>query len=115
MNSWTYFKDAEVKGLITDVIYKLERARELFGAPIVISSGYRDPAQNTEAGGVKDSAHTSGKAVDIRCADQDMQKRLIWALCVAGFKRIGAYDRHIHADVADDSKPTPTFWTGTSH
>lgn len=111
---WKYFKDEEVAGLIPDVIYKLDRARELFGAPILITSGFRDATKNDNAGGVKDSAHTKGMAVDIRCADQDMQKRLIWALCLAGFRRLGAYDRHIHVDV-DDDKPSPAFWGGKSH
>lgn len=114
MSRWKFFTDEEVEGLFPDIVYKLDRARELFGAPIIITSGYRDPIKNEQAGGVKESSHESGKAVDIRCADIDMQKRLIWALCIAGFKRIGAYDKHVHADV-DDSKPTPAFWSGTSH
>lgn len=112
--TWKYFKDDEVKGLLPDLVYKLDRARELFGAPILITSGYRDPLKNDSAGGVKDSAHTKGMAVDIRCADQDMQKRLIWALVIAGFRRIGAYSKHLHCDV-DDEKPTPAFWGGVSH
>lgn len=111
--AWQYFKDEEVKGLLDDVVYKLERARALFDAPIIITSGYRDPVRNDEVGGVKDSAHTQGKAVDIRCADHDMQKKLIWALCCAGFRRIEAGTKHIHADV-DDTKPTPAFWFGVS-
>lgn len=109
-----FFKPEEVVGLTVDLVFKLDRARELFDAPIIITSGYRDPQKNKDAGGVKDSAHETGKAVDIRCADIDMQKRLIWALCIAGFKRIGGYDKHVHCDT-DDSKPTPAFWTGTSH
>ena len=109
-----YFTPEEIKGLFPDVVFKLDRARELFNAPIIITSGYRDPALNDKAGGVKDSAHTKGLAVDIRCADIDMQKRLIWALCIAGFRRIGAYDKHVHADVSTDL-PTPSFWTGISH
>lgn len=114
MGKWKNFSDAELKGLTDDICFKLDRARSLFGAPIVITSGYRDPVKNAQAGGVKDSAHETGKAVDIRCADQEMQKKLIWALCIAGFKRIGAYDKHIHADV-DLDKPNPVFWSGESH
>lgn len=112
--NWQFFKDEEVKGLLPDLIYKLDRARGLFGAPIVITSGYRDPETNAAAGGVKDSAHEKGMAVDIRCADQDMQKRLIWALTIAGFRRLGAYDKHVHVDI-DPEKPNPVFWSGTSH
>lgn len=43
----------------------LEEARDaLGGAPILISSGYRSPALNKAAGGAKNSAHLSGRAVD---------------------------------------------------
>lgn len=117
MGKYKYFTDEEVKGLVPDLCFKLVRARDLFGAAIIITSGFRDPNSNTAAGGVKDSAHETGKAVDIRCVDIDMQKRLIWALCLSGFRRVGAYDKHVHADVSDekDNKPTPAFWTGVSH
>lgn len=114
MNQWKYFDEVESFGLTADLMYKLDRARGLFGGPIVITSGYRDPLKNKEVGGVHDSAHEKGMAVDIRCADIEMQKRLIWALCVAGFHRIGAYDKHVHADT-DGSKPSPAFWCGESH
>lgn len=114
MNNFEYFKDDEIKGLMADLVYKLDRAREYFGSPIIITSGYRDPLKNEEAGGVKDSAHEHGMAVDIRCADIELQKKLVWALACAGFKRCGVYDRHIHVDI-DSSKPTPAYWTGKSH
>lgn len=106
---WKYFTEEESKGLVNDLMYKLDRARELFGAPLIITSGYRDPEHNAAIGGVKDSAHTKGMAVDIRCADNDMQKKLIWALCVAGFRRVEAGTKHIHVDV-DDTKTSPCFW-----
>lgn len=114
MGKWVYFSDEETHGLVDDICFKLDRARQLFDFPIIITSGYRDPARNIEVGGVKDSAHEAGKAVDIRCADAELQKRLIWALCVAGFKRIGVYDKHIHCDT-DGDKPSPVYWTGQSH
>ena len=113
MSIYKYFSDKETLGLVKDIMFKLERAREFFGAPIIITSGYRDPSKNEAVGGVKDSSHTSGKAVDIRCADPEMQKKLCWALGAAGFRRIGVYDRHVHVDV-DDSKPSPAYWTGVS-
>ena len=111
MSIYKYFSDKESLGLVKDIMFKLERAREFFGAPIIITSGYRDPSKNESVGGVKDSSHTSGKAVDIRCADPEMQKKLCWALGAAGFRRIGVYSKHIHADV-DDAKPSPAFWFG---
>lgn len=115
MGRWIYFSEEESKGLIDDLMFKLDRAREYFGHPIVITSGYRDPSKNDEVGGVKDSAHTTGKAVDIRIPkDQQMRDKLLWALGRAGFDRVGAYNLHAHVDV-DKDKPTPAFWSGESH
>jgi zinc D-Ala-D-Ala carboxypeptidase len=114
MSKWVHFTDEEAKGLVDDLMFKLERARTLFDAPLIITSGYRDPKQNESVGGVKDSAHEKGLAVDLRCADSELQKKLCWALGVAGFQRIGVYDRHVHVDV-DGEKPKPAYWTGESH
>ncbi len=109
---WKYFKEEEVEGLLPDLVFKLDRARELFGSEIVITSGYRNPSKNESAGGVKDSAHTTGKAVDIRIsADPFMRCKLAWALGRAGFDRVLFYTRHAHADV-DKDKPTPIFIDG---
>lgn len=114
MGKWQYFADEEVKGLFPDLVYKLDRARALYGAAIIITSGYRDPNQNEQVGGVQDSAHTTGKAVDIRApGDAGMREKLSWALGAAGFRRVGAYDLHFHVDV-DADKPTPAWWTGKS-
>lgn len=41
--------------------------RELLGQPMFISSGYRCPALNAKIGGVKNSAHMYGLAIDFVC------------------------------------------------
>ena len=41
-----------------------ERTREYFNAPITISSGLRCPTRNAQAGGVSNSRHLTGKAMD---------------------------------------------------
>jgi zinc D-Ala-D-Ala carboxypeptidase len=45
----------------------MELVRELFGHPIVISSGYRSLAVNKAVGGAATSQHTRGEAVDFLC------------------------------------------------
>lgn len=45
----------------------MEKIRALLGAPISIDSGYRCPALNKAVGGVPDSAHLQGYAVDFLC------------------------------------------------
>lgn len=111
---WKYFKDDEVKGLSPALVEKLDLAREKLGAPIVITSGYRSPSANRKAGGVKDSAHEMGLAVDIRARDAESRATLIKALRSVGFVRIGVYDKHVHADI-DTSKPQVAWAGGISH
>ncbi|UPW41721.1 peptidase [Peromfec virus RodF8_10] len=47
--------------------YYLDSVRSRFGKPIVINSGYRCPTLNAAVGGVKNSKHLDGLAVDIKC------------------------------------------------
>ncbi|HTE35719.1 MAG TPA: D-Ala-D-Ala carboxypeptidase family metallohydrolase [Reyranella sp.] len=42
----------------------LEPVRALFGAPVIITSGYRSPAVNLAVGGAANSQHMSGQAAD---------------------------------------------------
>lgn len=44
--------------------FMLQRIREHFGRPIIISSGYRCVAHNTKVGGASRSFHISGMAAD---------------------------------------------------
>ena len=53
----------------------LEPARQKFGKPIVISSGYRCPLLNKAVGGKKTSKHLYGCAADLQTRDEgDLQK-----------------------------------------
>lgn len=57
-----------------DIVAALERLvdnvldplREAWGAPIVVTSGYRSPRLNAAVGGARGSQHTYGQAADIR-------------------------------------------------
>ena len=44
----------------------LDPLREAWGAPIIVTSGYRCAALNKAVGGVKNSQHLLGEAADIR-------------------------------------------------
>lgn len=55
--------------IIDNINYSLTRLneiRESYGKPIIISSGYRCQALNEAVGGVKDSKHQEGLAVDLK-------------------------------------------------
>lgn len=78
-------------------------AQALYGKPLRITSAYRegDPL-----------AHGAGLAVDIAITGGYERKFLALALHKAGFKRIGIYDKHVHAD--NDTTLPEAWWVGTS-
>ena len=47
----------------------LNPAREAYGAPIYITSGYRCPQLNAAVGGAATSQHTKGEAADVKADD----------------------------------------------
>lgn len=110
MPTYKYFKSSEVVGLQDSFVKKLDQARGIAGVPFIISSGYRDAKHNTEVGGVPDSSHESGLAVDLLVRDPVSGEKINAALHQVGLQRFGYYqDGHIHVD-DDLSKPHPCFW-----
>ena len=100
MSAWKYFKEEEVQGLHIPLVDMLDGARELCGFPLVITSGYRDPEKNKAVGGVPDSSHTKGLAVDLSAPkDPFLREKMAWALGRAGFRRAFRYPNHVHVDV----------------
>lgn len=90
--------------LDVNFVRKLESAEAFFGMPFVISSGFRSEAVNRSVDGVADSAHLSGLAVDIVCRNSLSRFKIVRALLMVGFCRIGLDKDHIHVD---DSKILP--------
>lgn len=78
----------------------LEEMRELWGAPVVITSGYRCERHNRAVGGVPDSQHLSGTAADIYARPEDQEKLSVLAAC-AGFAEIirGGEKNYIHVAI----------------
>ncbi len=89
-----------------DTLHKLDEARGIAGLPFRISSGYRTERHNERVGGVPDSAHTTGHAADIRTDGMRESEvtRIIAALVMAGFRRIGRARTFVHVD-DDPGKP----------
>lgn len=54
----------------------LDPARELFGAPIYVNSGYRCKKLNKAVGGVARSYHLSGRAADLNTGSTEGNRRL---------------------------------------
>lgn len=85
-------------------VRKLESAEAFYGMAFVISSGFRSEAVNRAVDGVADSAHLSGLAVDIVCKNSISRFKIVRALFMVGFCRIGIDKDYIHVD---DSKILP--------
>jgi hypothetical protein len=85
----------------------LERIREIYNQPMIITSGYRCAAHNAMIGGGPE--HVQGEAADIYCAgDADRFKFL--AACVAvGIKRIGIDRAFIHVGI-NKTLPQNVAW-----
>lgn len=108
-SKYKYFTDNEVVGLKPELVQLLDKARGIAGVPFKINSGFRTPEQNKNAGGVKDSAHMSGMAVDISCTSDTNRWLIINSLISVGFNRIGIAKTFIHADI-DKSKTQKVIW-----
>lgn len=59
-------KDDEIIDNINYTLNRLNAIREGYGHPIIITSGYRCKDLNWAVGGVKDSKHQIGLAVDLK-------------------------------------------------
>ncbi|MHC4183882.1 MAG: D-Ala-D-Ala carboxypeptidase family metallohydrolase, partial [Planctomycetota bacterium] len=82
----------------------LNNIRHELGKPIFISSGYRCKEYNEAVGGVWDSAHTNGEAVDISTANSSYRYAIIGLALKHGIKRIGVGGMFTHVDI-DKTKP----------
>ena len=89
---------------------KLNKMRQLLGAPMKINSGYRCEFHNREVKRSPTSAHLRG-AADIHCTDSELRYKLLKAAYEVGFTRIGVYKTFIHVD-DDSSLPSPRTWYG---
>ena len=67
---------AELVNLVRLCCYILEPAREKYGHPIYVNSGYRSHFVNQAVGGVMGSAHCDGRAADLRVENLQRGKAL---------------------------------------
>lgn len=91
--------------IASELVERLNEAREIAGIPFVITSGYRCEKHNQNVGGVADSAHVFGKAVDIAFKNSNQCFKIVKALYDVGFRRIGINfnKSFVHCDI-DNTK-----------
>lgn len=73
-----------IEALVENV---LDPARQRYGGPVLVNSGYRCLAHNKAVGGVPNSQHLVGQAADIRCEDNKKLGKII---------ELGVFDQLIY-------------------
>jgi hypothetical protein len=85
----------------------LERVRELLGAPLEISSGYRCAALNEVIGGSSASQHVLGLAADFACPGFGTPLEVARAIRESGMRFdqcILEYGRWVHLSFSDEPR-----------
>ena len=98
-----------------EVIQALDIARDIYGYPMVVTSGFRTIEHNRsliERGyaASPNSSHLLGWAVDIAVPNSQRRFLMVEALLDAGFHRIGLGKSFIHVDL-DPNKTPNCIWT----
>ena len=93
---------------------KLQKLRNAYGKPMVVTSGYRSPEHPLEADKTRPGPHTTGCAVDIGVHGQDAY-RLVKLALEHGFTGIGVSQRmgqprFVHLDLLLE-EPRPNIWS----
>ena len=93
----------------SDLIITVQDLRRKLGRPVIITSAYRCEEYNAQIGGVPNSAHTLGLALDIAVPNSQMRKYVLEHLIMRGISRIGIAKDFIHFDI-DVTKPQDVVW-----
>lgn len=76
----------------------LDKVREKAGIPLVLNCAYRSREWDIAKGRSGNSAHTRGKAVDIRCNSSATRFKIVKAAMECGIVRIGIGKSFVHLD-----------------
>lgn len=96
---------------------KLQQLRDVYGKPMVITSGYRDPSHPIESRKATPGAHSFGVACDVAVHGENARELVGLAIRLGftgiGIKQKGDYSkRFIHLDIAPPDKfPRPWLFS----
>lgn len=86
----------------------IDKARELSNVPFNVTSAYRCKEHNKNIGGVENSAHTKGLAIDISYKNTHQLYRIVESLMLVSDFRIIIYPKkkfiHIDCDFSKSPK-----------
>ena len=98
-----------IKDMDAGFLDLLDRVRERAGIPLVLNCAYRSREWDKAKGRTGNSAHTRGKAVDIRCTTSANRYKIVFAALACGIRRIGIAKTYIHLD-NDGTLPQGVIW-----
>lgn len=89
-----------------DTIKRADQLRDDWGKPLIPTSGARCVPHNQSVGGVRNSEHIDGMAIDFKCLPEDRLSFV--ALAIAhGYSSIGVYKHFVHLGTRDNK-----LWPG---
>ena len=105
---------ARVSFMEPAVVQALDIARDIYGFPMVITSGFRTVEHNKKVGGSRQSSHLLGYAADIAVPNSERRFLLVEALLDAGFHRLGLGPDFVHVDLDPNSPTTHSGYISNS-
>ncbi|AHD13655.1 peptidase M15 [Pseudomonas sp. FGI182] len=110
---------AEARANLQLLCNALEQVRALFGAPVIVSSGYRSPAVNQRIGGALTSKHLQGLAADFTVIEVSPREvvRRISESAIPFDQLILEFDNWVHLAVSrsDPRRQVLTIRKGTGY
>ena len=79
-----------------NIVDHIQKIRDFINKPLKITSGYRCEAHNKDVGGVKDSTHTKGQAVDVQATN--LANIRFYSELINPKYSIGKYSDFVHLD-----------------
>ena len=84
----------------TELLKNADRVREYFNSPVTVSSGVRCKQHNANVGGVENSRHLQGKAMDFYVQNFPASMVLAYVQALPGIRYAYAIDsNYVHMDV----------------
>ncbi len=98
-------QDPKMIGVSPTLMKILDKMRTIADTPFIITSGVRTPEQNKEVGGVANSAHLKGLAVDLRIVNYNSLTKMLYGISQVRkespvFLEITKSHLHLDIDVA---------------